>query len=223
MAHLPSKYRTNTKARDFRPGVHLPAWFHDGLKAIDPKFYFVWHPWQTMYDDVMNQYTGEAENPRFSIHKEGVDEIWGFTPTDNKGNPIPENRWHVWRLCEPGWCHMIEVKSDEPEYLKLILDRIYLQATIQAKGPREWRKHMEKEEEERQEKGLAAKHGQFEDIQQANKGMFKVMAENFARGHAAPTRPQKEIIQSGPWSKRSKIVRDLTDAEGGLEVPDDWN
>ncbi len=127
---LPTILRSGASLRGFCPGVDLPCWFYEGIKAVDSNLYFVWHHWRVLYDDVMNQYTGSLDDPRFNIvwkPEYGNEEIWGYPLTDNEGNPIPENRWHIWRLCDPhGWCHVCDVKDTDAKYLSKLLSLIHI-------------------------------------------------------------------------------------------------
>ena len=59
------------------------------------------------------------------------------------------------------------------------------------------------------------------EIHKANSGMMRRVMDNFSRGNVAPHNPQKEVIMSGAGiSNRSKIIRPLSDREGGLILPD---
>ena len=195
--HLPSTFRPrNTNVKEFKPGHDLPRWFYDGLRAIDKNLYFVWHPWNTTYDDFMTQYTGTLADPRFSIHEEHGHEVWGWVLTDNKNQPLPDNTWHIWRLSDVGWCHIINIQSKDPDHLKLILDRIHLQAEIQKKGIMAWNKYMREEREKREEAERIQKDLLFQDVNKENKWLLDRAYENFERGITAPTRPQKESIFS---------------------------
>ncbi len=118
---LPKTLRPdNSNNRECQRGIDLPSWFFDDLKAIDSKLYIVWHPYATLWDDMMNQYEGALEDPRFTIHREYGEEVWGWVTTNGQGAPLPEQAWHVWRLCEPhGWAHLVRIDSKASEYLSL--------------------------------------------------------------------------------------------------------
>ena len=97
---LPEKSRPRgLHHKRFTAGVDLPSWFSDNLKSIDRNLYLVWHPFRVIYDDIINQYEGALDDPRFCIHLEHGQENWGFVMTDGNGAPIPECKWHVWRHC----------------------------------------------------------------------------------------------------------------------------
>ena len=52
------------------PGLHLPAEFIQDIKGIDDTLHFVWHPFEVLYEDnVMNIYTGKADDPRWCINE----------------------------------------------------------------------------------------------------------------------------------------------------------
>lgn len=217
---LPKKWRhENLRYRKLNPGVDLPAWFVENIRAIDDNLYFVWHPHRFLYDDIMNQYTGSMEDPRFTI---GPD-TWGFCPTDGDGAPLPENRWHCWRLCDTGWAHIFDVRSKEPSYLKKICDRLYVQAKLTAKyGPQAYIQYMKEEREKQQEKDLADRDQLFEDVQKENSWLMNKAMENFKSGVTAPTNPTRDSIYSYPGQvKRSKGVVPISDEEGGLILPDE--
>ena len=70
---------------------------------------------------------------------------------------------------------------------------------------------------------MADRDDLMNEIGKANSGMFGRAAENMARGLTAPTAPTKEIITSfSGQTNHSKIVRPITDREGGLILPEDW-
>ena len=146
---LPSTLRpSNSEYRECIAGKDLPSWFMDSLKAIDEKLFIVYHPFAMIWDDMMNQYVGELEDPRFTIHREHGEEVWGFVTTYGDGAPIPEGAWHVWRLCEPhGWAHVVRVESKEGEYLKILTDRLHLQAKFRDRyGDIAWNRNMAEEQ-----------------------------------------------------------------------------
>lgn len=219
MGHLPDILRpSNSPHREFVPGIHLPAGFLADLKALDPHLYLVWHPWRIIYDDVMNQYTGSLENPRFAIREWMGEEIWGWALTDPEGNPVRENRWHIWRLCWPhGWCHVSNVAANHSDYLTLLMDRLYKQSTYS--NPREMREALEAEREEQADVDQRGQAEMFDAVQKENRWLMQKAMDNFEWGRTAPTRPTKDIITSyrGQGSK-SKITREITDEEGGLII-----
>lgn len=218
---LPNQWRPEGLAyRELKPGLDLPAWFIDDIRSVDPNLYFVWHPYRIMtYEDIMNQYSGSIEDPRFTIGDQG----WGFVLTGPNKEPLPEERWHCWRLCETGWAHIFDVKYKIPSYLKQLRDRLHLQKTLTDKGgAKAYIKYLREERDRLDEQDQADETQLFGDVQDENSWLMKKAMSNFERGVTDPTRPQKDVIVSGPWSKRSKITRDITDEEGGLILPDKW-
>lgn len=208
--------------KEVSPGLDLPTWFVDSIKAIDEHLHFVWHPYEVIYDDVMNEYSGKADDPRFTIHEEYGQENWGYVLTDNVGRPKEEAFWHIWRLHEPyGWTHLVRIEApDEPEYLVLLLNRIHLQARIKDKyGTRAWSRNMQEESDKIQEQNLREKQDLFNAFQEENSWLTEKAMENFQRGHLRPTNPQKETIMSfDKQGNRSRISRPLED-EDALIIP----
>jgi len=203
------------------PGIDLPAWFYHDLKGIDSKLEFVWQEFRTLYDDVMNSYTGSFEESRFNIHNELGQELWGFPLTDGHGNPIPENAWHIWRNQWPhGMCHVVKIENLDSGYLNILLSRLHLQANVPA---RKYQRRMAEEAEEKRLKEQKQTLDLMGDVQSANAGFFNKIKDNAARGLWAPTNPTRDQIISYPGQRnRSRIVRPLEDSEGGLVVPDHW-
>lgn len=222
---LPNTLRPSRSLnRECQRGIDLPSWFFDDLKAIDPKLYIVWHPYRVMWDNLMNQYEGELEDPRFTIHREHGEEVWGFTMTDGRGAPIPEQAWHVWRLCEPhGWAHIIRIDYKSESYLKLLINRLHIQSRFREKyGDIAWNRHIDQEQTVEQQKKQDDKQRLFEACQEENKWVMRNAMDNFQRGKTAPTNPQKETISSfAGQTHRSKLIRPLDDADVGLKSIED--
>jgi hypothetical protein len=196
----------------------------DNLKAIDSKLYIVYHPFATIWDDMMNQYEGELEDPRFTIHREHGEEVWGFVTTDGDGAPIPECAWHVWRLCEPhGWAHVVRVESKEGGYLELLVNRLNIQANFRERyGDIAWNRNTRFEDEEAQIKAQNAHQEMFEAVQEENAWLTRTARDNMARGVTAPTNPMKETITSYAGQKnRSRLSRPLRDEDVGLKGIED--
>ena len=204
-----------------KPGIDLPAWFYHDLKSIDSKLEFVWHEFRTLYDDVMNSYTGSFEESRYNIHNEFGQELWGYPLTNGQGNPIPEHSWHIWRQQWPhGLCHVMKIESTESGYLNVLLSRLHLQANS---TPRKYQRKMTEEAEEKRLKEQKQTKDLMADVQAANAGFLNKIKDNAARGLWKPTNPTKDAIYSFPGQKnRSRIIRPLEDHEGGLILPDDW-
>ena len=227
MGHLPNMLRPRgLPHRDFHSGSDLPDWFHRDIKSLDPKLYFVWHPWRVLYDDVMNQWTGELENPRFSITEYSGQEVWGFPMTDNNGAPIPENRWHIWRLCWPhGWCHVCNVASDQEDHLKTLLKRLDLQAQISnmPNSQRTMLRMRQLEEEELMVKKQKEATDLCDDTHQENAWLLRKAMDNLSSNVTASTNPQKETITSYAGQvNKSRIIRPLDDEEGGIVTPEGY-
>jgi hypothetical protein len=214
-----------------RPGIDLPAWFCSDIESLDEEFHLVFHPYRVLWDDIMNEYAGAYDDGKFTIHKEHGHEIWGFTLTDGTGKPIEEGAWHLWRQYHPhGFAHVVKIESKNPEYLMLLLNRLWLQARYVDKyGQRAWAKALADEQEELNEKQRKDKEDTFGAIQDENSWLMKRVMENMDRGHTKPTNPQHESIISYPGQvNRTRIVRPLEDddpsAPGHSRIitPNDW-
>lgn len=222
---LPKYYRPNAPYRKCTPGVDLPAWFLDGLKAIDVDFYPVWHKYKVMWDDIMNTDTGRLEDPRFVLQSIGSEQLWGWPLRNRDGSYELENIWHIWRISHPhGWAHIIPIEAKSGDYLKLVLDRLDMQNRANNKyGFGEYRKVLEAQKKEGEARKRATHDALFQDVQDANSGFMKKAKENMASGKFLPTNPQKEsIVSYSKQGNRTKTVRNLDDSEGGLYVPDEW-
>ncbi len=202
----------------------MPSWFMDDLKSLDTKLYIVWHPFAMIWDDMMNQYEGELEDPRFTIHREHGEEVWGFVTTNGRGEPTPECAWHVWRLCEPhGWAHIVRIDSKHQEYLSLMVNRLHIQAEFRNKyGDIAWNRNTRFEDEEAQRKAQDDHQEAFEAVQEENLWLTRNARENMSRGITAPTNPTIEKIISYPGQKnRTATSRPLEDADVGLKGIED--
>ncbi len=222
---LPSTLRpSNSEYKECMPGKDLPSWFMDDLKSIDEKLYIVFHPFAMIWDDLMNQYEGELEDPRFSIHREYGEEVWGFVTTNGCGEPTPECAWHVWRLAEPhGWAHIVRIESKDGEYLKLMINRLHTQAQFRDRyGDIAWNRNTRSETEEAQVRAQDVHQEMFEAVQEENAWLTRAARDNMSRGVTAPTNPQKETIISYAGQKnRSRLVRPLRDEDVGLKGIED--
>ena len=222
---LPSTLRpSNSEYRECLPGKDLPSWFMDDLKAIDNKLHIVYHPFAMIWDDMMNQYEGQLEDPRFTIHREHGEEVWGFVTTDGDGAPIPEGAWHVWRLCEPhGWAHVVRVDSKNGEYLHLMINRLHIQARFRDRyGDIAWNRNTRDEDEEAQRKAQAAKQEMFEAVQEENSWLTRNARDNMARGVTAPTNPMVEkVVSYGGQKNHTATSRPLDDTDVGLKGIED--
>jgi hypothetical protein len=196
----------------------------DNLKSIDEKLYIVYHPFALIWDDMMNQYSGSSEDPRFTIHREHGEECWGFVTTDGDGAPIPEGAWHVWRLCEPhGWAHIVRVDSKNDEYLRLMLERLYTQARFRDRyGDIAWNRHMDMEQQLAQQARQKASDEGFEAVQEENAWLTRNARDNMARGITAPTNPTVEKVVSYAGQKnKTATSRPLDDSDVGLKGIED--
>ena len=222
---LPSTLRpNNSNYRECIAGQDLPSWFMDNLKAIDEKLYIVYHPFAMIWDDLMNQYVGELEDPRFTIHREHGEECWGFVTTDGDGAPIPEGAWHVWRLCEPyGWAHVVRVESKDGDYLHLMVDRLHTQAQFRERyGDIAWNRNMDAEQSLAQKASQDAQQEGFEAVQEENSWLTRNARDNMARGITTPTNPTVEKIVSYAGQKnKTATSRPLEDSDVGLKGIED--
>ncbi len=222
---LPSTLRpSNSTYRAFIPGKDLPSWFMDDLKSIDTKLYIVYHPFAMIWDDLMNQYAGELEDPRFTIHQEYGQECWGWVTTDGGGVPIPEGAWHVWRLCEPhGWSHIVRVESKNGEYLHLMVDRLHTQAQFRERyGDIAWNRRIDTEQTLAQEAAQDAQQEGFEAVQEENSWLTRNARDNMSRGITAPTNPTIEkVISYAGQGNKTATSRPLEDTDVGLKGIED--
>jgi len=223
-SHLPSCLRPKgLQSRTLRVGMDLPAGFIAEVRAIDESLFFVFHKYRVNYDDVMNLYYGSLEDPRNPIGEFAGNEIWGWVLKDFEGKPIEENQWHIWSLKKDfGYSHVSNIASKNPDHLKRIVNRLGREKRYKERyGAFEWNKKMRRDDEELQAKLQDAKDAEYFDITNENKWLLRKAQENMERGQVAATNPQKEIIASFPrQTNRTKIVRPLTDKEGGIYLPD---
>lgn len=218
---LPEILRPSHSYYQLTPGYDLPTWFLDSLKAIDENFYLVKHPYRVLWDHMfINQY----ESPdRYSINTKYNALNFGYVLTDGNEDPIPDNKWHLWRLTRPhGWSHIFTI--DHPEnfhYLKTIVTRLFIEAQwVDTYGPLSYSHFLNELRLEKQQKLQDGNAAEFADIQKENAWFLKKVKENAERGITKPTNPQKETIASfaGQTSK-TRITRPMSDTEGGLIVP----
>ncbi len=205
-------------------GLDLPSWFFYRLKGIDHDFQLVFHPYQVLWDNIINEYEGELDDTRFTIHREHGELVFGYVLTNGEGEPTPDNTWHLWRFCNPhGWAHIVKIENKHERYLELLLNRLYLQAKISDRyGHRAWTRKLEDDKSDEADSMAQDKKELFQAVQEENSWLTKRAMDNMGRGMVNATRPQKDIIFSaGGVSKRSKITRDIRDREGGLVFPDE--
>ncbi len=209
--------------RELHVGVDLPVWFISDLKAIDKRFVFVYHKWRLIWDDVMNGHTGSIDDPRFCIGEFQGRECWGWPLRDNEGNPVPDERWHLWRFApDYGWSHIIDVDSYDPDHLKRIVGTIHEHSIMSAMGAKRYAAWKQSQEEVKEEKRIELAGDKFDFLEKENRKLTRDAMENFEFGRTAPTNPTKDIIISYPGQKnRSRIVRPLDDKDAGLTTWED--
>lgn len=202
------------------PGIDLPAWFIHEIKGIDDKLEFIWHQYVTMYDDVMNSYSGTYEDSRHNIHNELGQELWGYPIGNLHGAPVPDLHWHIWRYAWPhGYTHVVKLESKESGYLGILLSRLHLQA--HATSARHYQRLKAEEDEKQRLKSQKDIQDYKRDVDRENAPFYKKAMDNALSGHLNPTNPTKDQIISFPGQKnRSRIIRPLDDTEGGLIIPD---
>lgn len=223
---LPTTLRGDRKHKQLELGLDLPAWFYEDIKSIDPHLHFVYHPWKIIYDNVINQYYGQLDDARLTIHEEDGHEIWGWPLKNAKADePIREDLWHLWRLCWPyGWAHITSVEAKDPQYLLLLAKRLHTQAVVSDKyGQKEYAKMTLKQQHEERMRKQQEADGLYNDVQNENKWLTNKAMESMLSGKVAPTRPEKDVIVNYPGQKNhTKITRPITDREGGLLLPDEY-
>lgn len=209
--------------RQLKPGVDLPSWFVEQMYGLDDKFHFVFHKWRLIWDDIMNYHTGEEENPRFCIGEQYGEECWGWPLTDGDGNPIREDRWHVWRrVNDVGWYHVIDIVSHTGPHLKKILEVLGREALLRDKGRRAYVDARREKDEEELEKREGLAKDKWEFISKENKGLMRNVHEHFERGQIEATNPTKDQIISYPGQKRrSRIILPMDDKDAGLVTWED--
>jgi len=221
--HRPSKDRL----RKMRPGLDVGCKFLDELKSIDENLYLVWHPYKVIYESLMNVYTGPTgDDQRFNIHEEYGEEVWGFpTKASRNDGPQAECKWHVWYLHQEGYYHVSVLEDTDPRYLDVLARRLYLQSVISDKyGKLAWNRMQREEQERYTQAKQAASEDLYNMVQKENSWLTQKAMDNFQAGKTAPTNPTKEIITSfSGQGNKSKIVRPISDTEGGLILPDNWD
>jgi hypothetical protein len=200
---------------------------HD-LWSIDSHLYPIFHPYRILWDDLVNSYTGATQDERYPItensHRVG-ELVMGHVLSNGQGVPTPDGSWHIWRWCEPAraWAHIIPVESKDRTYLRLLVERLWLQAKYNDRyGHRGYQKMMEEADVDQRQKIADDKNDLMGEIHKANSGMMKRIISNYERGVVDSTNPQKEsVISYTGQTNKSRTVRPLEDREGGLILPDD--
>ena len=218
MSYLPKAFRPECLPhREFLAGYDLPAGWHYHLKALDPDLYCVWHPYRCLFEDVINNYYGSLDDPRYEIKEAFGQEVWGWPMTDNMGSPIPDKSWHVWRKHQYGYSHIIKIESKEPKYLDKVLESIWEQKLVERYGRKVVMRMKEAKAEAEAEKKAQQQAQAFDDLQKENKSAFKKVMENFERGITAQTGQTVDVITSySGQTNRSRITRPSTDEDGGI-------
>jgi len=239
IVNIPKECRLGSPLKPCFRGLSLPSTFLDQIHAIDKDIYPIWHEYRVIYDDFMNAYSGSIDDPRFFIGEhpgfEGQ-EVWGYPLMDLKNRPIYAGAWHLWRLSRNAgaWNHLIKLDSNplpengqkqdlpchnpNPDYLQTVVNRLYTQATYRDKyGDLAWNQKLREDEAEQKAKKARKEEEQFSDVQKENKWLLRKAMDNFERGIVEATNPTKEIITSfSGQTNRTKIIRPITDREGGL-------
>lgn len=200
-------------------GLDFPSNIIDDMKAIDDQLYLIWHPYRVMWDDIMNEYVGQLDDPRNFINFDYGETNFGFVLTDGQGRPKECNTWHIWRFNpDHGWAHVIKLESTDPEYLNLVLKRLYTYRCFTQKyGFKEYNDLLTELKEEEQQKMLDQHEQYHTDWMKENNWLVRKAAENMMRGKFLPTNPSKEIITSFKGqTNRSKLIVPIGEKEGGI-------
>lgn len=214
-------------------GLDVPSIFFDNIKGIDENLYLVWHQYQVLWDNFINQDPGSLEDPRYTINIDYGQLNFGHVLVNRHGEPLleqgqydkewhPNNygAWHVWRCCKPAgaWAHILRLESVEGDYLSLVAARLNAQARWSDRyGAKSYNRLLETMKEKEREQMMMERSSMMTAFQTENAWFMKKAAANFASGVTRPTNPQKEIITN---LSNKKIVRPLTDKEAGLWTPD---
>jgi len=223
---LPKVKRPLTSYKKCGLGVDLPSWFVHDLWAIDPKLYPVWHEFDVLWDMVINEGLGTTEEPRYPIQFKHGHLSFGFILTLGDGSPKKDRSWHIWRLSDPGWSHVVKIQDRKnPEYLKYVLDRLYFHAIYDGKyGRFALNKKIFEQQENARQKAIQDRLEQQNLLDKENRAVWREVLDNFLSGKIAPQVAQKDIIVSYPGqSNRSRITRPMTDKEIGLYTGDKDN
>ena len=221
--HLPKQFRPDRPYRRCALGIDLPRAFIEDLQSIDPDLYPVFHKYRVLWDNLINLYDGEMEDPRYVVNYDYGEMNFGFVLTDGEGKPLEDGSWHIWRWCHPhGVAHIIKLESREPEYLRLFLKRLFIQSQWTNKyGFRAYNRLLDQVREEDRTQLMKDRQALFDATNEENKWLIKRAIDNAASGHIDPTNPQVEQVISYPGqTNKSRIIRPMDDTEGGLYVPE---
>ena len=218
---LPLRFRPHCfNRRKVERGLDLPSSFIDSLRQIDSGFYPIFHKYRVLWDSIINCDYGQIEESRYQINCDFGELNFGFVLTNGKGYPLEDGTFHIWRLCETGWAHILKLESTEGEYLNLVLHRLNLQAEHTNKyGFRSYNRLLESLREEDQLKLQRERQALFQATQDENAWLMKRVADNFGSGVTKPTHPHKDVIVSyKDQSNRSRLRVPLSDEDAGIKV-----
>jgi len=223
---IPQESRQSGPMYNCTPGLDLPASFLDNLRAIDPDIYPIFHKWEVLWDDLMNGYFGEIDDPRFTISMpSGFSELlWGYpTKQAEKDAPVEDGHWHLWRLCRNAgaWAHIVKIEDKNPQHLQLIIDRLFFQANYRDRyGNKAWNEKIREEQDNERASAQKQAQNDFNDIQKENSWLMRNAMAELERGNFKPTNPTVEKIVSYSGQKNfTKTVRPLEDEDTGLIIP----
>lgn len=202
--------------------LYFPTNVLDDLKAIDPYLHIIWHPYSVQWDDIINEYEGTLEDPRTIIHREFGETNMGFVYTKGDGSPVESNTWHIWREVQGiGWAHVIKLEDTHPNYVNKVLKILYnYKCFTQKYGFKSYNQLQKELQDEEREKMIKEQEQAALDWQDANNWLLRKAMDNFSRGEIKPTNPTKEIISSfSGQTHRTKLVRPISEKEGGLYTP----
>jgi len=207
-------------SRTVTPGIEFPAWFIQSIKEIDRNLHFVWHAYDSLTENPINEYAGRLDDPRFTIHEQFGQVVFGYLPTNRFGEPLPKNEWHIWWKREGmGWFHVMPIFSLSEPYLKLVADRLHTQAKAmdRAKARHYVRDLLQAEADEVLRVKIKKDADNFKDQNKSNKRLIQTAMENLSRGKILPTNPSKQSIISYPGQKnRGGLIVPVSEREGGL-------
>ena len=219
---LPQELRSRADTyRKVISGIDFPAQFLCDLRGIDPDFYLIWHPYQTLWDMVINEGMGTEESPRYQIHEQYSQLCFGYVMRNRTNSgPAPDNTWHLWRLARPhGWCHVMRLQDPKnADYMTLVANVLHKQKQLLDRlGPKGIVQTEAIANEQAREKAMAEKDEMYKLWQLENRWLLRKAMDNMARGVLNSPEPTRDVIMSGPGlSHRSKIVRPITEREGGI-------
>ena len=219
----PARFGVNfSRLRKVKPGLDLSAAFLDDIKSIGEDLFVVFHPFKLLWEGiVMNGYYGAEDDPRFTIHEEYGEILFGWAlKKANSEAPLEEGLWHLWLMGSHGYSHLAAIESKDSEYLKLLVKRLALQSQLTTKyGQLAFNKLSREEQNKVKEKQEKDRFELFQNVQKENSWLMKKAYEEAQKGNLNPTNPTKDVITSySNQTDKSRIVRPLEDKEGGLVI-----